>query len=36
MAQTYLDPMAALGAAAYIIWQNVFNSAQLAIAAHKK
>lgn len=36
MAQTYLHPMAALGAAAYIIWQNLFNSLQLAIAAHKK
>ena len=36
MAQQYLDPMAALGAAAYIIWQNIFNSLQLTIAAHKK
>lgn len=36
MAQTYLDPLAALGAAAYIIWQNVFNSTQLFLAAHKK
>ena len=36
MANTYLDPMASLGAAAYIIWQNIFNSAQLTIAAHKK
>ena len=36
MAQTYLDPMASLGAAAYIIWQNLFNSAQLFIVAHKK
>ena len=36
MAQTYLHPMAALGAAAYIIWQNLFNSLQLTIAAHKK
>ena len=36
MANTYLDPMASLGAAAYIIWQNLFNSAQLFIAAHKK
>ena len=36
MAQTYLNPMASLGAAAYIIWQNLFNSAQLTIAAHKK
>ena len=36
MAQTYLDPMASLGAAAYIIWQNLFNSAQLTLAAHKK
>ena len=36
MAQTYLNPMAILGAAAYIIWQNLFNSAQMAYAAHKK
>ena len=36
MAQTYLHPMAALGAAAYIIWQNLFNSLQLFLAAHKK
>ena len=36
MANTYLDPMASLGAAAYIIWQNIFNSAQLTIAARKK
>ena len=33
MAQTYLSPMAALGAAAYIIWQNIFNSAQLFFVA---
>ena len=31
-----VDPLSALGAAAYIIWQNLFNSAQLFIAAHKK
>ncbi len=36
MAQTFLNPMSSLGAAAYIIWQNIFNSVQLAIAAHKK
>lgn len=36
MAQTYLNPLAALGAAAYIIWQNLFNSLQLFVAAHKK
>ena len=36
MAQTYLDPLSALGAAAYIIWQNVFNSVQLFLAARKK
>lgn len=36
MAQTYLHPLAALGAAAYIIWQNVFNSLQLTLAARKK
>ncbi|MCR5050519.1 MAG: transporter [Paludibacteraceae bacterium] len=36
MAHTYLDPLSSLGAAAYIIWQNIFNSVQLFIAAHKK
>lgn len=36
MAQTYLNPLAALGAAAYIIWQNLFNSVQLFVVAHKK
>ena len=36
MAQTYLHPMAPLGAAAYIIWQNIFNSVQLFVVAHKK
>ena len=36
MAQTYLNPVSALGAAAYIFWQNIFNSAQLTRAAHGK
>lgn len=36
MAHTYLHPLAALGAAAYIIWQNIFNSLQLTLAARKK
>ena len=36
MAQTFLDPLSALGAAAYIIWQNLFNSVQLFVVAHKK
>jgi len=36
MAQTYLHPMAPLGAAAYIIWQNIFNSLQLFVVLHKK
>ena len=29
MAQMYLNPLAAIGPAAYIIWQNLFNSWQL-------
>lgn len=33
MANTYLNPIAAFGAAAYIIWQNLFNSWQLLHAA---
>ncbi len=36
MAQTYLNPIAAMGAAAYIVWQNMFNSWQLARAAKGK
>ena len=36
MANTYLDPLASLGAAGYIIWQNLFNSVQLFVVAHKK
>lgn len=36
MANTYLDPLSSLGAAAYIVWQNIFNSLQLMVAAHKK
>ena len=36
MAQMYLHPLAVLGAAAYIIWQNLFNSVQLFLAARKK
>lgn len=36
MAQVYLCPLAALGPAAYIIWQNLFNSLQLLILGKKK
>ncbi len=36
MANTFLDPMSSLGAAAYIVWQNIFNSVQLMVVAHKK
>ena len=36
MANTFLDPLSSLGAAAYIIWQNLFNSLQLFVVAHKK
>ena len=36
MAQTYLNPLSSIGAAAYIIWQNIFKSLQLALAARKK
>ena len=36
MANTFLDPLASLGAAAYILWQNIFNSLQLFVVAHKK
>ena len=36
MANTFLNPMSSLGAAAYIVWQNLFNSVQLFIVAHKK
>lgn len=36
MAQTYLNPLSAIGPAAYIIWQNIFNSVQLAEASKVK
>ncbi|MGN1239404.1 MAG: hypothetical protein ACI4TV_00850, partial [Paludibacteraceae bacterium] len=36
MAQTYLCPLAALGPAAYIIWQNIFNSIQLLVLGRDK
>lgn len=34
--QVFLNPLAAIGAAAYIIWQNMFNSIQLYQAANYK
>ena len=36
MAQMWLNPMAALAPALYIIWQNLFNSWQLSHAGRKK
>lgn len=36
MAQTYLNPLAAIGPAAYIVWQNIFNSLQLLCIGKKK
>ena len=36
MAQVYLCPLASLAPAAYIIWQNIFNSLQLLILGKKK
>ena len=36
MAYAYLNPLSSVGAAAYIVWQNLFNSYQLARAAHGK
>ncbi len=33
MAQTYLNPLSAIGPAAYIVWQNIFNSLQLSFKA---
>lgn len=36
MAQAYLLPLASIGPAAYIIWQNLFNSLQLWAAGRKK
>jgi len=35
MAQTFLNPMSAIGPALYIIWQNLYNSWQLKRAAGK-
>lgn len=36
MAQTYLLPVTSIAPAAYIIWQNIFNSIQLSIAGRQK
>ncbi len=36
MAQAYLNPLAAIGPAAYIVWQNIFNSLQLVYMGKKK
>lgn len=36
MAQAYLNPLAAIGPAAYIVWQNIFNSLQLVCTGKKK
>lgn len=36
LAQAYLDPISSLGPAAYIVWQNAFNSWQLHQAANGK
>ena len=36
MAQAYLVPIASLAPAAYIIWQNLFNSIQLSMAGRRK
>ena len=29
MAQTWLDPLASVAPAAYVVWQNIVNSIQL-------
>ena len=36
MAQAYLNPLSAIGPAAYIVWQNIFNSLQLVYTGKKK
>lgn len=36
MATAYLNPVSALAPAAYIVWQNIFNSAQLSRASRGK
>ena len=36
MSQVFLNPLSAIGAAAYIIWQNAFNSVQLYKAAAQR
>ena len=36
MGQAYVLPLASIGPAAYIIWQNLFNSLQLWAAGRKK
>ena len=36
MAQTYLTPIASVGPAAYVIWQNLINSYQLWAKRHRE
>ena len=36
MAQVYLLPVVSMAPAAYIIWQNIFNSIQLSLAGRRK
>jgi BASS family bile acid:Na+ symporter len=35
LAQTYLNPLSSIAPAAYVLWQNIFNSVQLWRTAHK-
>lgn len=36
MAQTYLTPISSLAPAAYVVWQNIINSYQLWLKAHRE
>ncbi|WP_369808795.1 bile acid:sodium symporter family protein [Parabacteroides sp. Marseille-P3160] len=36
MAQTYLNPVASLAPAAYVVWQNIINSYQLWLKEHRE
>jgi BASS family bile acid:Na+ symporter len=36
LAQTYLNPLSSIAPAAYVLWQNIFNSVQLWLTSRKK
>ena len=35
MSQAYLNPIASVGPASYVLWQNIINSYQIALKNHR-